>query len=100
MSHNIGFRCPDDLFEIIQKETEKTRKERTAIIVEAIRKGFNIPLDDETLQLKTRLFDVEQEVTKLKTGFIDTKKEVAHQKAQLINIMQKLNIFDEKLAAQ
>jgi len=46
MSQHIGFRCPDDLIDAIQKEMEATGKDRTTVITEAMRRGFSLPIND------------------------------------------------------
>lgn len=60
MSQHIGFRCPDDLVDAIQKEIDATGKDRTTVIIEAMRRGFNLPMDNETEQLKAELNIVKQ----------------------------------------
>lgn len=71
MSQHIGFRCPDDLVEAIQNEIDNTGKDRTTIIIETMRRGFGLPLTDESELLK----------------------------AELNSVKQRLNTIEEKLAA-
>jgi len=63
MTQHIGFRCPDDLIEAIQSEIGETGKDRTTVIIEALRRGFGLPMADDTEQLKAELNAVKQRLS-------------------------------------
>ncbi|BAY29741.1 hypothetical protein NIES2107_15850 [Nostoc carneum NIES-2107] len=69
-TQHIAIRCPDDLIDAIQKEIEVTGKDRTTVIVEAMRRGFSLPIDNETEQLKAELNGVKQRLNILEGKLI------------------------------
>lgn len=63
MAKQFTFRCPDDLWEAIQNEAQHTQRELTAVVVEALRLGLNLPSPDSGLA--ARVSNLERELSRI-----------------------------------
>lgn len=63
MAKQFTFRCPDDLWEAVQQEAQHTGRELTAVVVEALRLGLNLPSPDSSLA--ARVSNLERELSRI-----------------------------------
>jgi Ribbon-helix-helix protein, copG family len=79
MSQHLGFRCPDDIAEIIEQRVKATGKPRTDIIVELLRVGLlNKPVEQRETPVEHNT-EYLQELIDNKTSYLaDAMNEVKH----------------------
>jgi predicted transcriptional regulator len=64
----VAFRLPDDVVQAIESEAKITGKDKTAVVVQALRRFFDLPSATESTQvegLQRQMNELEQKVNKL-----------------------------------
>ncbi len=79
MTKHIGFRCPNDVVEEIERIISETGGDRTSVIVALLRRGLGLSVEIESTS--------------------DVKREVVYMRKELNDVQQQLNELRGKLPA-
>ena len=67
VSKLVAFRLPDEIIQAIESEARATGKDKTAVVVQALRQFFNLPSSEPTTveKLQKQVVELEAKVDKL-----------------------------------
>lgn len=95
------FRLPQDLTQEIRSRAEATGRDRTAVVVEALKRAFGMPADDQksatVTELQQEISELEQKITKLSHRLSKLTYQ-SHSEGSAVNLstVQKQKVAPEK----